>query len=321
MAGFKRRATAHEAHVMRDKAAEIATALAPPDAPREDLSTRDESALNAAPRAPVGSIIEVAVKSVRENPYNARTMLTTSSIDEMAMSLLEGGQKAPAAAFYDSDGVVTLIDGHRRLKGLMAIGKSHIRVEIRPEPQTPLDKYIESRKFNIDREDQTPIDDAIAWKRLLAQGIVQSQDEIVVRLGVSKGTVSKIMSLADLPGAITAALVEHRDLLGLTTLYEIYLYWKAAGDERTLELVAEAANRGFSRREIEARRKSVERGPRAKPRSQRWKFSFGGATGMLRRFDQDGRVELRIQGLNSEDLQALETKLAEFVAAEPELPL
>jgi len=85
--------------------------------------------------------------------------------------------------------------------------------------------------------------------------------------------------------------------------------------------VAEAANRGYSRREIEARRKSAERGPKAKPRSQRWKFTYGGATGMLRRFDQDGRVELRIQGLKPEDLQALEAKLADFVAAEPELSL
>lgn len=327
MAGFKKRTTPAQAHILTQKANELTALRTNAETPQTEPTNLPsfwgvgEGEGSKLQRAAVGTVIEVPVKAVRENPFNARTMLTASSIDEMATSLVEGGQKSPAAAFYDTDGVVTLIDGHRRLRGLIAAGLTHLRVEIRPEPATDIDKYLESRKFNVDREDQTPIDDAFAWKRMLSLGVVASQDEIVARLAVSKSTVSKILSLAELPSPVTAALVEQRDLLNLSTLYEIYLYWKTVGDEKTLELVAEAASRGYSRREIEARRKSAERGPKQRPRSQRWKFSYGGANGVLRRFDADGRVELRIQGLKTDDVDALERKLAELVSAEPELSL
>ena len=216
---------------------------------------------------------------------------------------------------------MTLIDGHCRLRAAIAAGIPALRVELREAPASDKDLYLLSREMNIERAEQTPLDDALAWKLLLERKIFPSQSVLAKAVGISEGVVSKTISIADLPRSVINAISEHAELLSLRPLYEILLFWKGRGEDETLELVAEAKKKGLSSRDIAARRRSAEKGPTPKPRSLRTAILYRGGTGELRRFDGDGRLELSIRSLTIDALEELENRITEILSASPQLAL
>lgn len=339
MAGFKKRTSPAEATQMQAMAARLASELpaneaASPATPV--LSPEKVAAVSSTPAqvspAPavldfqatsvvsaIGSptaarLVDVPVEEVRENPWNARRITNSAKVNEYARSMKAVGQLTPAAAFIDAQGRMTLIDGHCRLRAAIATGLATLRVELQAAPASDLELYLRSRRMNTERAEQTPIDDALAWRQLLERGVFASQSAIAQALSCSEAVVSKTLAIADLPAAVVAAITDHPELLTLRALYELRLYWQSQGLDETLALIADAARRGLSAREIEARRRAAERGPQQRPRSAKRSFRLGTARGEIRRFDADGRLELSVQGLSSDALAELEERLVQLVA-------
>ena len=198
------------------------------------------------------------------------------------------------------------------------VGLPTLRVELRDRPDSHAQLYLLSRQMNVERAEQTPIDDALAWRLLLERRVFATQSAIARELAVSDAIVSKTMALAELPSTVIAAAIEQHELMALKPLYEVFLFWKRRGDVETLALLAESRERGgLSAREIEARRKALDRGPQPKPRSTRHAFTLDGVKGEIRRFEADGRLELAIKGLSPKALQTLEERIAKLVSATP----
>jgi ParB family chromosome partitioning protein len=282
----------------------------PPPAPSGRLS--------ASGAASGQRIVIVAVEDIRENPWNARRTIPSAKIEEYANSLKAHGQLQAAAAFEDEQGRVTLIDGHCRLRAAMLAGIPTLRVELRERPDSHVQLYLLSRQMNVERAEQTPLDDALAWRMLLDRGLFGSQAAIAKELALSEAAVSKTLSLAELPSGVIVAAIEQHELMALKPLYELYLFWRQRGDGETLELLAESSKRGgLSAREIEARRKALEKGRQPKPRSSRHAFTVDGVKGEIRRFEADGRLELAIKGLSPTALETLEERIAKLVSATP----
>jgi ParB family chromosome partitioning protein len=230
----------------------------------------------------------------------------------MSESLKTTGQRISATAYLDEQGGVTLIEGETRLRGARSAGLSSLRIEIRPRPASDRSLYEEARAANVERRDQTPLDDALKWKELLARKIYPTQVALARALNLSEDYVSRTLALANLSSRVIHTVAENSELLNHKMLNAIREYWDVLGDENTLELILDVAKNGLGYRDVTSRRKAAEKGPVKRPRSTRDVLHYRGARGELKTFEEEGRMEFTLTGLTPEVAQELTTKLLEL---------
>jgi ParB family chromosome partitioning protein len=262
----------------------------------------------------VGQVYEVPIGSIKPNPFNPRVIYTSSAVDELVESLGSEGQQVAATAFLDAAGNVTLIDGEKRLRAARAGGLPTLRVEIRPRPESDRQLYEAARSTNSKRSEQSPLDDAIRWREMLEKGVYSSQVNLSKSLALPEDVVSRTLKLAALPQRVLQALAEDADLLKLRLLNAVREFCEATTVEQTLDLITEISRKGLGYREVEARRKSLEKGHISKPRAIREPVRYGSATGELKTFP-DGRLELSLKGLDEEQAEDLRLKLVQALKA------
>ncbi|ABX19904.1 ParB/RepB/Spo0J family partition protein [Burkholderia multivorans] len=302
MATFRKKAVDIERVAAVEDAASSAPIVGDPRlAPTmPSVSQRESGAVGSSqdPRKyEVGHVYEIPIGKIRSNSVNPRAIYTASAVSEMAESLLARGQGQAAIGYVNDDAEIVLIDGERRLRGARTAGLSTLRIEIRPKPGSERELYEEARAANVERKDQSPLDDAIKWKELIARKIYPTQAALAKALNLGEDHVSRTLSLAQLPNKLVQAAAEHPELLSLKMLNAIREFWEVKGDDETLELISEAAKNGLGYRDVAARRKAAAKGPVRRPRSTREQLSFRGAKGEFKSFEEDGRIELKLKGL------------------------
>lgn len=283
--------------------------MAPELRKNEPAKTADLGSSQDVVRYEVGKLYDVPVAQIRSNPFNPRVVYTTSAVADMAASLASRGQSTAAIGFSDADGQITLIEGETRLRGARAAGLATLRIEVRPKPASDRELYEAARAANVERSDQTPLDDAIKWKDLLAKKIYQSQVALAKALGIGEDQVSRTLSLAQLPSKVIHSVAEHPDLLSLKMLNAMREFWEVRGEDETLELILEAAKAGMGYRDVVARRKAANKGPIKRPRSTREQVTFRGAQGEFKSFEEGGRIELKLKGLEPDVAEEIAAKI------------
>ena len=261
----------------------------------------------------VGQVYDVPVEMIKSNPVNPRALYTTDAIDKMAISLKESGQKISATGFVDEAGRVVLIEGETRLRGARAAGLATLRVEIKTKPDSERALYEEARAANVERRDQTPLDDALKWRELLDRKVYHTQSALAKALGVGEDDVSRILSLAKLPHRVVLAVADHPDLLTLRMLNAIREFCNVKGEQETLELILEASDKGWGYRDVEARRKAAETGPVSRKRAATENVVYGSAKGEIKTFDEGGRLQLVLKGLTVDESKTLTEMLKEIL--------
>ena len=260
-------------------------------------------------RYEVGQVYDVPIGKIKSNPFNPRVVYTASAVSEMAASLQARGQGMSAIAYVDDDGDVVLIEGETRLRGARTAGIPTLRVEVRPKPASDRELYEQARAANVERRDQSPLDDAIKWKELIARKIYPTQAALAKALTLGEDHVSRTMSLAQLPSRVVQTVAEYPELLSLKMLNAIREFWEVKGEEDTLDLISEAAKTGMGYRDVSARRKAASKGPVKRPRSTREQLTFRGAKGEFKSFEEDGRIELKLKGLAPEVAEEISEKI------------
>ena len=264
----------------------------------------------------VGMVYDVPLSLIKSNPVNPRAVYTSAAVDAMAMSLSTSGQRIAATGFLDDDGRIALIEGETRLRGARAAGLSTLRIEVRPRPAGERELYEEARAANVERRDQTPLDDALKWRELLDRKVYPSQAALAKALSIGEDQVSRTLSLANLPQRVILAAAEPPDLMNLKMLNALREYWEVQGDDAVIDLIAEAAKSGLGYRDVVARRKFAAKGPVRRPRAVREPIAFRGAKGEIKTFEEDGRVELSIKGLDYDAAADLVAKLIALFSKE-----
>ncbi|TEU34224.1 ParB/RepB/Spo0J family partition protein [Burkholderia cepacia] len=302
MATFRKKAVAVERVAAVEDAASSAPIvgdprMAPSLATISQLRGGEVGSSQGATKYEIGQTYEVQTGKIKSNSVNPRAIYTASAVSEMAESLTARGQGQSASAYVDEAGDIVLIDGERRLRGARAAGLPTLRVEIRPKPASERELYEEARAANVERKDQSPLDDALKWKELLSRKIYPTQVALAKALNLGEDHVSRTLSLAQLPSRIVQAAAEYPELLSLKMLNAIREFWEVKGEEETLELVFDAAKTGIGYRDVAARRKAAAKGTVKRPRSTREQLSFRGAKGEFKSFEEDGRIELKLKGL------------------------
>jgi ParB family transcriptional regulator, chromosome partitioning protein len=249
----------------------------------------------------VGQTVEVPPHLVKRNPINARRLTSQAGLDEFAKELKRDGQQVAAQAYVDGDGSLNLIAGHRRLESCI-LGELLLRVEIRPKPENDQELYLQSRAENTERENQTPLDDALAWKLLLDRKIFSSQVELASKLNVDPTVMSRTLGLADLPKPLMSMLTERPALLTLRMLDAIKKFYDVAGEEETEALVIEVMNRELSSRDVDARRVAKQNGPATRTRGNNQTFRYPNGQCVVKVFAGKGKMVLEVKDVKDEKL-------------------
>lgn len=261
----------------------------------------------------IGQVYDVPLHLIESNPVGPRVLYTAQDVDDMTVQLRENGQRISATGYVSEKGTVVLIEGETRLRASRAGGFQTLRIEIKAKPADEKALYEEARSANVDRRNQTPLDDGIKWNELInVRRIYASQKELAERLGIEEDVVSRSISLTRLSSRVLNTVAEYPDMLSLRMLIAIRTFWEAKGDEDTLELIAEIAKNGLGSRDVMARAKAAQNEPVRKPRSTSEKVNFLSGVGELKSFPD--RVELTIKGLKPEHVESLTDSIRRAIA-------
>lgn len=148
-------------------------------------------------------IFELDVTILQTNPLQPRGIISPESLTELVDSIREQGILEPLVIAKTPAGY-QIIAGERRLRAAKILGMAKVPVVIRETtPQGMLEMSIVE---NVQREDLNPIERALAFKRLIDEfGL--GTNEVAKRVGKSAPTVSNTIRLLSLPDAIKDALV------------------------------------------------------------------------------------------------------------------
>lgn len=150
-----------------------------------------------------GRIAELDVNLLQANPLQPRGLITPESLTELVDSIREQGILEPLVVAKTPAGY-QVIAGERRLKAAKILGFAKVPVVVKETtPQGMLEMSIVE---NVQREDLNPIERALAYKRLIDEfGL--GTNEVAKRVGKSAPAVSNTIRLLSLPDAIKDALV------------------------------------------------------------------------------------------------------------------
>lgn len=148
-------------------------------------------------------IFELDIHLLQANPLQPRGIITPESLTELMDSIREQGILEPLVVAKTPAGY-QIIAGERRLRAAKMAGLTRVPVVVKETtPQGMLEMSIVE---NVQREDLNPIERALAYKRLIDEfGL--GTNEVAKRVGKSAPTVSNTIRLLSLPDAIKDALV------------------------------------------------------------------------------------------------------------------
>lgn len=242
--------------------------------------------------------VRLPLAAIVANPLNSRTFYSPDAVSARASSIQKEGQLVPVLVTPNPDrqGQFFLIDGHYRRLAMQSLGRQEIDACVLDSLST-VDFYRLSRALNHERESETVLDVALGLKRLRDNGIAKTDEELVSIAGESASKISKLLALLDLPAPVRDLVQENSTLFGINIAYELVLYFRASDASATEALARRIIDEGLAFRRVEAIRKALETGSRAKKqlsRQYRILAENGGELGTLKEWDS-GRVMLDIR--------------------------
>lgn len=151
----------------------------------------------------IDNIFELEINLLQANPLQPRGIIAADSLQELVDSIREQGILEPIVVAKTPAGY-QIIAGERRWRAAKVLGLLKVPVVIKETtPQGMLEMSIVE---NVQREDLNPIERAQAYRRLIEEfGL--GTNEVARKVGKSAPTISNTIRLLSLPDAIKDALV------------------------------------------------------------------------------------------------------------------
>ncbi len=152
----------------------------------------------------------IPVDSIKPSPYQPRREYDPSKIEELAVSIKEHGLLQPIILRRVDSGF-EIVAGERRWRAAKMAGLMEIPAVVRDvDAKSAMAVALVE---NIQREDLNPIEEAVAFKRLVDEfGI--SQEAIGEMVGKSRSYVANILRLLKLPEKVRVLLREGKIDMG-----------------------------------------------------------------------------------------------------------
>jgi ParB family transcriptional regulator, chromosome partitioning protein len=144
------------------------------------------------------SIQEISVKELRPNPYQPRKVFQPEAIEELKNSILEHGILQPIIVRKSIKGF-EILAGERRFRAAKEAKLDKVPVVVREFSEQQMMELAVLE--NLQREDLTPIEEAIAYQTLMDKLNV-TQEVLAKRLGKSRPHIANHIRLLSLPAKI-----------------------------------------------------------------------------------------------------------------------
>jgi ParB family chromosome partitioning protein len=188
---------------------------------------------------------ELDVTKIEPNPDQPRAKFDNTALEALAGSIGSVGLLQPLIVRPLEDGRFELVAGERRWRAAQKAGIDRVPAVVRSSPE---DERLQAALIeNMVREDLNPVEEARACASLVDDlGI--SKEELARRVGRSRAAISNLIRLLDLPDP-ALSLLERGELTeghGRAIL-------QVADQDRRTKLAKQAADEGWSVRELERR--------------------------------------------------------------------
>jgi ParB family chromosome partitioning protein len=157
----------------------------------------------AASTAPDGRAFEIALDKLERNPFQTRSHFDEALLDELAASIRAIGVIQPVLVRAIDGGRYQLIAGERRWLASQRAEKATIPavVTVMNDTQAMEATIIE----NLQRADLNPMEQARAFDRL-SREFKMTQDQMSVRTGKDRASISNFLRLLKLPQELQGAV-------------------------------------------------------------------------------------------------------------------
>lgn len=220
----------------------------------------------------VKGALELPVDRIEPDPDQPRREFDPEGLQRLARSLKERGQIQPIRVRW-AEGLNkwVIVAGERRWRAARIAGLSKLDAVETLARQSPGDVLIDQLVENCLREDLKPVEQARAFKTLMAaEG--WSQQQLAETLRVSESQVTRAMALLELPGSVQDRV--EAGALSVTVAYEVS---KLTDPAEQVAVVDQVLTEGLTRSEVV----EVVRHRRKRPRTAPKKLEFSGPGGTV----------------------------------------
>jgi ParB family chromosome partitioning protein len=157
-----------------------------------------------------GGLQEIAIASIRPNPYQPRDNFDEETLGSLADSIREVGLLQPVLLRPAGDGF-ELIAGERRWRAARRVGLQTIPALVREtDDSTSLEEALVE---NLQREELNPLEEAAAYQQLI-EDFSLTHDQVAARVGKSRASISNMLRLLQLPPAIQKSVRDRQLTMG-----------------------------------------------------------------------------------------------------------
>ena len=252
-----------------------------------------------APDAPRSSPIELDIERLTPNSFQPRGQFDDARLDDLAQSIKANGVIQPIIVRRVGEGY-HIIAGERRWRAAQKAGLTRVPVVVR-EVRVGNERSVLEMALveNIQRENLNPIDEALAYRRLV-DDFALTQEQIASSVGKDRATVANFLRLLKLPDEVRADVAAGALSMGHA---RALLSLPSEADQR--RVARDVVNRSLSVRETESIvRKAVDTKTAVEPKStdaspdvhtraaeERLRLHFGTRVRIVRQGPK-GRIEI-----------------------------
>lgn len=209
-------------------------------ASRSIISTIDELAERADKMLEGETVVELSPGVIEESFIRDRLEEDPQAFEELVAAIREHGQTSPILVrpHPHNDGHYMVVFGHRRLKAATVLGRN-VRAVVKPISDR--EHVIAQGQENSARADLSFIEKATFARRLSELHYDNDSTIVMTALSVDKATLSKMMSVANMPRDILDAIGGAK-LPGRDRWYELKLLLERPANLATLREVLAATN-------------------------------------------------------------------------------
>ena len=212
-----------------------------------------------APPGPGEVVRELAVDSIRPNPYQPRRTFDQEGLAELARSIEAAGVFQPIIVRRPDPNLnrYELIAGERRLRATKMTERKTIPAIVRVlDDQTMMEVAVLE---NLQREDLSPLEEAQAYQTLIER-LNLTQAQVAARLGKSRPYIANYLRLLGLPEEVKQMLAS-----GELSMGQARTLLGVKDERRLVELAKRVANEGLTVRQIEEIVAGINKKGRQKP--------------------------------------------------------
>ena len=204
-----------------------------------NISSLEKNILDTANK---NDIVQIDLSELRSNPYQPRQVFDEEKLQELADSIKEFGVIQPIIVKKSIKGY-EIIAGERRVQASLMADKKTIPAIVKDFTDEEMMQI--ALLENIQREDLSPIEEAEAYRKLIAS-LEITQEEFSKRIGKSRSYITNMLGLLRLPKSVQNMVLSKKISMGHARVLS-----KLEDKDKIIEIANEVVSKDMSVRKLE----------------------------------------------------------------------